>query len=226
MSHLPALIFILPLVLFGCNSKKSDQPTTRDKATITVGMTYNEVETVLGKPNAIDRGANQLSLSPELIRRWGRLPNDEIETVGQLIYVTWRYSDMKCDTLRYPMKALRTEVDTTHFTTVSINGHECTPEVASTIGDTLYLSSSEGGIISKESYIRLRETIKYLAPPVAQKVTSRKILPKISLKKREVEIPGKEMVFVVFNRYSITFDASSGRVVTSGYQPITVDRLQ
>jgi hypothetical protein len=82
------LAFCTTFALVSCSGKKSD---------ITVGMTYDEVEKVLGKPMLITRGVNEL--------RWSDgdtvvFPaSTEVHNTGELLYVTWTMYDRKTDTL-------------------------------------------------------------------------------------------------------------------------------
>lgn len=71
-------LLVLPMLfsLAACTAKKPD---------IKVGMTYDEVEKAIGRPEAITRGVNQVSLDEE-----GYF---EVQTIGQLLYVTWQYPD-------------------------------------------------------------------------------------------------------------------------------------
>src|SRR5689334_13309007 len=112
------MLRVLPLLLIAsiavwmtsCDRQK------HDISSIKVGMTYDDVESILGKPTAIERGARTLSnrdTSGESLRGLppGDLmdfdikktfPNDSAtqlysrpraETFGELIYVSWVYSN-------------------------------------------------------------------------------------------------------------------------------------
>jgi len=102
------LVLAIATLLFSCSEKK-------ENTTVNVGMTYEEVESVLGKPISILRGVNVLSpevdsVSEETTRvinldttetgtdskRWFAL--HKVKTDGESMYVTWVYEKIKTDT--------------------------------------------------------------------------------------------------------------------------------
>ena len=100
---------LLALMLYGCTSgDKENAPTL---SSVTVGMTYEEVERILGKPLAIERGAGELNFpdgpdrGPKEKRRIERCRASHLADsgimqiqappvyrhVGSLLYVAWVY---------------------------------------------------------------------------------------------------------------------------------------
>ena len=102
-------IIAIALLIFACGEKEKEQVPSE----ITVGMTYDEVEGILGKPTSILRGTNELAAieeSPEdplrainvdtvdtknEDNRW--LAPQEVETIGEELYVTWVYDEEKTE---------------------------------------------------------------------------------------------------------------------------------
>lgn len=99
----------IALLVFGCSERRS-----ADK-TVSVGMTYEEVEEVLGRPNEIGRGVGELLI--EFIDSGTRVfqcPPDSLvdfylakppvyRKVETGLYVAWVYSDDTVKTARYAL---------------------------------------------------------------------------------------------------------------------------
>ena len=170
--------FILIQILFiscGDIDKSSD---------IKVGMTYDEVESLLGKPSSISRGANELEFDADFLMTSGKrlvklsemnketkldtslwLAPHQIQTVGKLIYVNWAYDKAKSDTFFVLLNNIKQQRDTTF----------------------IY------GVMRIEHY----EVIESI----------------------------EKVYYEVGYQYSVIFDASSGRITSSGYCPFFVKKL-
>jgi hypothetical protein len=97
--------FIIAITFFSCDKKEEVKEATE----VTVGMTYDEVEGILGKPTSILRGANELVAIEELPEdplrainvdtvdtkneenRW--MAPQEVKTNKEELYVTWVYAE-------------------------------------------------------------------------------------------------------------------------------------
>jgi len=102
-------IIAIALLIFACGEKEKEQVPSE----VTVGMTYDEVEGVLGKPTSILRGTNELTavedISEDPLRvinvdtvdtknednRW--LAAQEVKTSKEELYVTWVYDEEKTE---------------------------------------------------------------------------------------------------------------------------------
>lgn len=290
--------------LISCSEKKPE---------ISVGLTYDEVEKALGKPEEITRGVSQLSTqewSDTISAITNRLKFGDysaadmkrpealvdittdsaahangdslvwlvpmnVQTTGQLLYVTWVYSKARTDTFHVFQKAfgMRTDtlrrkvsvpngkhlarIDTIYF----LDDHRTSPQIyrhanvgdywgpannlVSIIGggeiarydhyyskDLYTLHGIRAGIISgaKETgntrtFMQSRGFSLILKKHIETKKvyeTDWTTATKESLRQVRVAKPSVKKYYAVYERYCVTFDASSGRVVTQGYQPILV----
>lgn len=104
-----SIIFLFAaLLIFSCGEKE------KEPLEVTVGMTYDEVEGILGKPESILRGANELysdidNLPEETLKtintdtidykadnnRW--FAPHQVKTSGNSLYVTWVYKKTKME---------------------------------------------------------------------------------------------------------------------------------
>jgi len=103
------LIIVIALLFFSCDKKEEEKPP----AEVSVGMTYDEVEAILGKPTSILRGTNELAAIEDLPEdplkainvdtvdtknednRW--LAPQEVKTIKEELYVTWVYDEEKTE---------------------------------------------------------------------------------------------------------------------------------
>jgi len=104
-------IITIALLIFACGEKEKEQE--QEPLEVTVGMTYDEVEGILGKPTSILRGMNQLTAVEEIPEdplkainvdtvdtknednRW--LAPQEVKTSKEELYVTWVYDEEKTE---------------------------------------------------------------------------------------------------------------------------------
>ncbi len=103
------IIITITLLIFACGEKEKEQVPSE----VTVGMTYDEVEGILGKPTSILRGTNELAAVEEIPEdplkainvdtvdtknednRW--LAPQEVKTIKEELYVTWVYDEEKTE---------------------------------------------------------------------------------------------------------------------------------
>ena len=104
-------IITIALIIFACGEKEKEQEL--EPLEVTVGMTYDEVEGILGKPTSIIRGTNELAAIEDLPEdplrainvdtvdtknednRW--MAPQEVKTIKEELYVTWIYDEEKTE---------------------------------------------------------------------------------------------------------------------------------
>ncbi len=102
-------IITIALLIFACGEKEKEQ----EPLEVTVGMTYDEVESILGKPTSILRGTNELTAIEEIPEdplkainvdtvdtkneenRW--LAPQDVKTSKEELFVTWVYDEEKTE---------------------------------------------------------------------------------------------------------------------------------
>lgn len=213
----------------------SDQSVRVDyKDSIKVGMTYDEVERLLGRPGEIDRGVAEVELvepesqtpleyrNQEIEFRRSVLESNEhtykqaLKTIGTSLYVTWWYSSHKIDTIRYIQPEWRRSVKNLDpRTEYYINGMMVSKKAYELTKDTVYWTSS-GDVFSREDWYEWyqRDRGSMTTPEPAHKEI--RIVPR---SKEEFHIVADTNRQQMFSRYKVTFDAASGRVVFNGVFP-------
>jgi len=104
-------IITIALLIFACGEKQKEQE--QEPLEVTVGMTYDEVEGILGKPTSILRGTSELTAVKEISEdplrvinvdtvdtknednRW--LAAQEVKTSNEELYVAWVYDEEKTE---------------------------------------------------------------------------------------------------------------------------------
>jgi len=234
------LFYLFPLnILFfylGCsqNDKTSE---------IKVGMTYNEVETILEKPISISRGINELyydinEIPYETLKnlniensenkidssRW--IAPHNIRTIGDLIYVIWIYDKTKIDTFFIVLNTFKEVKDTTisKIPNYYIGNRKVTQsEYIKCDGYEYRLHDNK--IVEKSLYEAYKKSGLYKLP-TPQKVEKRiDYKTNSSITSSEVKDSTERKYFMVNYKYCIVFDASSGRVTNSGYFPFYVSQI-
>ena len=226
--YLLALFFCL--IICSCKSTKRED--------IKVGMTYDEVEKILGKPMNIDRGANILENSYEYSNEleiktgindskyWGSPM--KVNTIGQLLYVSWIYNELQIDTMYIYLKNYKTiekEKTIVKQKEYYVNDKKVKPQEYSWVDKYIY-RDAEGRIIDKQMYDAYKSSKLYKMPEPERAI------------KKIVNIPGKIIVksnisdsytrinYEMKKKYCVLFDASSGRVTQSGYFPFEILKLK
>jgi len=231
----------LPLLsiafLESCNSSKEKLPD------IAVGMTYDEVEEVLGKPRQIVRGANQLQMksiddltfdqladldldSAKVANAYGDSlvwgAENIVQTIGELIYVTWVFERSEVDTFHVFKKSFREWFDTVNIISYYLDERKVDKRIyqMAKIGD--YLTVDDEGQLTVTTFGGEDKGKYYLGATRIDKKFSR---PELVVTNDRVRQPSIREYYLVNQLYCVVFDASSGRVVFSGFQPFSVQRI-
>jgi hypothetical protein len=207
------ILFVFVILVVGCTNEKKDKPD-RLPDTIKVGMTYEEVEKILGKPSSIERGVHEFDFkdaidkisdtnelasivsTPHTTSELSsfRIVVPTIKTIGQMLYVTWVYGNVS-ETKKYFI--LRRE---------RIYGKI-------PVKRTKYIIDGEQ--VSNEFYntFKYGEEYNMHTMVVIDSVTK--------LIRWDTVQTNHEVIFY----HCIVFDAASGRVVTLDYYPFIINKL-
>lgn len=247
---LTLLIFI---ILILCGVISCGEPD--DISEIKVGMTYDEVENLLGKPRSISRGANELYYDIDEIRydilqrlnldttkamqdenRW--LAPHQIKTVGNLIYVNWIYDKTKSDTFFVLLNNFREQNDTTVSTyPVYYLGKTIVSKSIFDDSDGYLYRIPEDKIVTKSEYEIYMKGWSESKPKTKKANKRRRSFPPKLIEKRieykkdvkvntyDVRESIQKIYYEVDYLYNVIFDASSGRVTLSEYFPFYVNEL-
>ena len=235
------------------SKKQGVKAEASNRDSIKVGMTYDEVEKLLSKPSQILRGSNQLEMNlpssgdgatlrdiearlkelkfmravAETARALNVWPYPhEVKTIGQLIYVNWVYSEPSFDTnyVWIENKEIRNET----FQVVDaylLNGRVVEKKWYDHFkeGEPVY-RNSEDIYLSKREW----EEQKNSRPGTVWPVEPAEKTIRYSAKQRQLTIPLEptKKFYVVTKMFCVLFDASSGRVVQSGFQPFFVNEMK
>lgn len=202
-------------------------------------MTYEEVESKLGKPIAIERGANQFEIDYDKIpsdiafrinldttiemspRRW--LAPNLINRIGQLIYVNWIYKNFKVDTFFVVLDKFYEKEDTLKekVPVYYLGSRRVSYQEYEKSTGTQY-KLKDGRIVTKsyyESYKRLNPN-EVLEPIKVEK----KVLYESESQTKTIRVKAgiEKIYYLVHYKNCILFDASSGRVVDKGFFPYDI----
>ena len=152
-----------------------------------------------------------------------------IKTTGQLMYVVWVYPD----------STRQDSVYTIHKRSTAEEKSAQVPEYylgkfkvdratydSFTEGEMLY-TTADGEVVSKDAwdFYRLQDRLGKYAEhkpgPIVQGA-KQQIRYHTSITQTQVPLPVLKKWYDIIGVYCVTFDASSGRVVTKGYQPVTL----
>lgn len=239
---------------------------------IKVGMTYDEVEKILGKPQAIDRGSKDLTLDVEQLtlselslanpRIDLSIPQDNqrlevlkaktlvldsqiailqdssmmhdgkwaaphrIQSVGNLLYVAWVYPIQQTDSHYVPLRALRkgAVLDTLRIPHYFVDNQETSKSEYESATKIVY-RHPDGSVMSKSLWESYQASGLYKMPAPAP--PRRRISPELNVRSEPDQIVETvdRKYFIVTRFFSVLFDASSGRVVSSGFAPQEVMAL-
>jgi len=245
MKSLPPFLLSIALLLCSCSKENPTKKEAARDTAIVVGQTYDEVERLKGKPAAIERGIARLKpeyeLSdafvndPKLLTKkntWGY--SRSVEKVGQLIYVTWTYLDIRVDTFYVYRRKFQDAKENSYSVEASyeINGRPVSESnfVRFRDGDSAFYYDYNRTFLGKRDWeasmdLYNRKITKFLPGPlvtVKKKMTLTKT-PHVSYRKVPAGIG--QTGYKVYGVFAVTFDASSGRVVTSGYQPVSIAEI-
>lgn len=231
-------LFLLIITLFLIECSQRDNTSK-----IKIGMTYNEVETILEKPTSITRGVNGLyndinGLPYETLKRLNvETPENKIDstrwitphnikTIGELIYVTWVYDKTKTDTFYVVLNTFKEVKDTIiNNTTNYYIGTRKVSQTEYNKCDGYIYRLHNNKIVDKSLYDIYKNSGLYKLP-APQKVEKR-----IENKKNtfvtstEVNDSTEREYYIVGYKYCVVFDAASGRVTNNGYFPFYVSKI-
>ena len=239
---LPSVIVLL-ILAFGCDRDSGDVGDLSKirvdwKDSIKVGMTYDEVEKLLGKPTEIRRGVEEYDVDPqnfmtseELLaldlvdsliyrdKKYWPVPR-KLHTIGQLIYVTWVFSDHQIDTgyVIFNRKEWGkfSDTDVKYF----VNDQIVDKWLFDQIGDYVHLSPT-GDPISKSMWDRYKDSEDLTGLKPKGPVKARKHIDRGETYRFVRDLENRKYYKEV-SYFAVVFDASSGRVVRSGFHPFDI----
>ena len=231
-----SFLFLIILFIFGCNQDN-------DIKKIIVGMTYDNVENILGKPTSITRGANELyydieELSYDTIRRlnlevdttnadtsrW--LAPYKVRTVGNLIYVSWVYERTKIDTFYVNFNTYNIIEDTTKQNIpIYFLGSKKVSKTEYLKSDGYEYRLHDNSVVRKSVYEAYKKSGYYKLPTPKKIEKKIKYRTDVSINSHEVNDSIEKKYYQVVYNYCVIFDASSGRVTNKGFFPFSVREI-
>lgn len=231
------LICVLVFVWVSCTQQqqegKESEVVASKKDSILVGMTYEEVEKLLGRPLSIERGVQELeegavtrqpatvldSLKENLgdSRLW--VVEMTTKTVGTLLYVCWVNEGSRLDSHYTFVSTEGPKKRTKYF----VDGKEVTKRVYDLCSDGNMYLDPDGYAIDAGMFQAYEKSYKSThrrgqSVPVKRSTRVVEVMTATGGAMRQY--------YTVLNLYSVVFDASSGRVVTKGYYPVSIGRVQ
>lgn len=195
MKTLTGLLALTTAITFlSCSAKKPH---------IAVGMTYDEVEKTLGKPSEITRGVSDLIVD----NGWESSVKLAVDSLTSGIYssvpdfmMSGILADVELDMIAADSSA-RASGDTLSW---------IFPQTTETTGQLLYVTWWFPKTRKVDTF-----HVFYFRP-------IKNPSDKFGFDPVSIQKPPIRKYYAVVQHYAIVFDASSGRVVTSGYQPTLV----
>ena len=243
------LIAITTLVLISCAEKKEEN------LDVSVGMTYEEVEGIVGKPTSILRGMNELidaeEMPEESLRainvdtidtkneenRW--MAPQEVNASKEELYVTWVYDDVKTEGHYVLYNNYKEGGTITKKVPVYYLGDKkVSKEEYNAATGSLYKETGETGkqkVVSKtgqQTKVPV-DSLKLKHPKMKLPKTTGKMIEKrieyvtktVGKKEAVVESVDKENYEVEY-RLCVVFDEASQRVIEHDYFPFNVKKLE
>lgn len=242
------IIVIAALVLISCGEKKEET------LEVSVGMTYDEVEGILGKPESILRGTNELTDIQEIPEnplrvinidtidtkneenRWMSL--QEVKTNKEELFVTWVYNNVKTKEFYVLYNNYKEgETITKKIPVYYLGDNKVTKEEYEAATGSLYKEAGETG---KQKVINNTgqktkipaDSLKLKQPKMKQPQTKGKMIEKrieyvtktVGKEKAVVESVDK-VNYEVEYKLCVVFDEASQRVTEHDYFPISVKML-
>ncbi len=168
---------------------------------VKIGMTYEEVQAVLGRPTSISRGFTELNDLDDIY---------SVDTKGQLMYVRWEYAKNE-KTENKIVYIFQKEYEQSLF-----NKSYDSAKVANAQAEYDNSISEK----KKQNFLdKLNERKEYLKTSLEQ-YSLHDSIKRYSSPKKTPEYYKK---YVYKYYWCVLFDASSGRVTVQGYYPISVD---
>ncbi len=243
-----AFILAITFMMFSCGEKPKEEVVE-----VGVGMTYEEVEGILGKPGSILRGINELVdvevTSEDPLRavnvdtvdtkneesRW--LAPKELKTNKEELYVTWVYDEEKTEdyyVLYNNFKAGQTI--TKKVPVYYLGSKKVTKEEYDAATGSLYKEPGTTG--KQQNYDPGQKTkvpvdsLKLKQPKMKQPQTTGKMIEKRieyvtqTVGKKDATIESVDKVeYEVEYKLCVVFDEASQRVTSKEFYPFTVKEL-
>jgi hypothetical protein len=242
-------ILIATLVLISCGEKKEEAKE------VAVGMTFEEVEGILGKPVSIIRGMNELTEAEEIIEdplrvvsvdtvdtkneenRW--MAPQELKTSKEELYVTWIYDDVKTDDFYLLYNNYKEgETITKKVPVYYLGDKKVSKEEYNAATGSLYIEPGKTG--KQQVYDKTGGKTKIPADSLKSKKTKMQQLQKKGkmIEKRieyvtktvgksdaVIESVDRENYEVEY-KLCVVFDEASQRVIEHDYFPFTISKLE
>lgn len=204
--------FLFSLAICSCNKSLNFER-------IKVGMTYNEVEGLVGKPSVIDRGAKELKLDVD------DLSLSELALINPQIRPNLSEEEQKLEVLRTKVDIARAHLARLQEpasanwgdSTVADLPRWVAPYHVKTVGQLLYVTW-----VFQASKVDTHYVLR--GGHGVESTTESTNIPEN--KPRASARISDRTQFLVTRFFNVIFDASSGRVVLSGYYPMTVSQLE
>jgi len=224
-------LLVVGLMVAGC----SDKPTSKKAESLKVGMTYDDVQSLMGNPAEIKKGWTTLAFSVSR-RDSGKV---SVNNGGQLIETAWQYNEFKYDTTCYfekrdtTFQQARTEarIEARYLLNgnIAIDYDSYVELKAVEVGWWIELEKIPG-----ESKYHMSTAIPQNlvdSHPGAVQVKT------LSVARGEVthslpndivtsSLPPKRVYQVTESKFTIVFDSASGRLKSWGFQPILVQEVR
>lgn len=237
------VLLTIATVFISCGDKK-------ENTTVSVGMTYEEVETVLGKPVSILRGINVLSPEVDSMsdgttrvintdttetetdsNRWFAL--HKVKTDGETMYVSWVYDKEKTENYYVMYNNYKEgETITKKVPVYYLGDKKVTKEEYNAATGSLYIEPGAGKQQNYETGGKTKvpmDSLKLKQPKMKDPQTKGKMIEKRieyvtkTVGKSEAVIESVDKVnYEVGYKLCVVFDASSGRVTQYDYFPFTI----
>jgi hypothetical protein len=237
-----AIIFAIAAVLFSCGEKK-------ENTTVNIGMTYEEVEAVLGKPASIIRGMNELAditTIPEdplrvinidtidtknEVNRW--MAPKEVKTSKEELYTTWVYNEEKTEDFYVLYDNYKEGQTITKKVPVYYLGDKkVSKEEYDAATGSLYIEPGAGKQQTTKTSGKTKvpiDSLKLKQPKMKEPMTKGKMIEKRieyvtkTVGKSEAVVESVDKLnYKVDYKLCVVFDSASGRVVQHDYFPFSV----
>jgi hypothetical protein len=236
------LVSIIAILIFSCGEKK-------ENTTVNVGMTYDEVEKVLGKPVSIVKGMNELAdittipenplrvINVDTIstkneeNRW--MAPKEVKTNKEELYTTWVYDKEKTGDFYVLYNNYKEGQTITKKVPVYYLGDKkVSKEEYDAATGSLYIEPGKGKQENFKTGGKTKvpmDSLKLKQPKMKEPMTKGKMIEKRieyvtkTVGKSEAVVESVDKVnYKVEYKLCVVFDSSSGRVVQYGYFPFSV----
>ena len=236
------ILLAIAAVLISCGEKK-------ENTTVNVGMTYEEVEAILGKPASILRGTNELAdittTAEDPLRvinvdtvdtkneanRW--MAPKEVKTVKEELYATWVYDKEKAEDFYVLYNNYKEGQTITKKVPVYYLGDKkVSKEEYDAATGSLYIEPGTGKQQTTKTGGTTKvpmDSLKLKQPKMKDPQTKGKMIEKRieyvtkTVGKSEAVVESVDRVnYKVDYKLCVVFDSSSGRVVQHDYYPFSV----